>query len=548
MPTFNQQQIKCFSNNPKLKDAGQSLPYDSHMISELVRCQKDPVYFIKNYVQILNVDRGIVKFDLYDYEEDFIHKMQTNRFVISKFPRQSGKSTTVIAYFLWYILFNDNVKVALLANKAETAQELMSRLQFAYECLPFWIQQGVLVWNKRSIELENGSKMRCAATSASAVRGDTYNIIFLDEFAHIQPPRLADEFYTSVYPTIMSGQTTKMFIVSTPKGMNLYYKLWIDAVEKRSNYVAVNVDWDQVPGRDEKWKEKVISDIGPDRWAQEFECQFIGSSGTLISSTKLRQLVFRNPISDVHGLNLYEFPKKEHRYCLSVDTAEGKGADYHVIQVIDVTKLPFKQVAVFRDNTSPVMLLPNIIDTIGRYYNDAQVIIEIASTGMQVADMLHYDIEYPNIIHITVKGKFGQVVGGGFSKTFQCGVKMSPAVKRMGCMNLKTLIEQDKLIIQDFNTISELTTFVDSGNGKYQAEEGCNDDTTMSLVVFAWLAAQRYFRTDDEGIDVRHNLEEENKDWINSEMLPPILEIDDGRGVDYEIDTQGIVWQSIIEK
>jgi hypothetical protein len=534
--------LKCYQNNPRLKDAGQKPGYTQDMVNELVKCYNDPVYFIKKYVKIVNVDKGVIPFELYPYEERYVRTMHENRFVICKFPRQTGKSTTTIAYFLWYILFNDNVKVAILANKGDTAQELMSRLQFAYEFLPFWIQQGVLVWNKRSVELENGSKIRAAATSSSGVRGDTFNIIFLDEFAHIDPPSLAEEFFTSVYPTIASGKTTKVFIVSTPKGMNLFYRMWVDANEHRSEYVPLEINWWDVPGRDQKWKEQTIKNTSVEQFAQEFDCEFLGSVGTLVNPSKLRTLNFKTPVKHLHDLDVFEGPIAGHQYCIGVDTAQGKGKDYHAFQVVDVTKIPYIQVAKYRNHFTPVMLLPNIIDQVGKLYNNALVIIEVMDTGMQVADSLHFDLEYENLINVTVKGRFGQMVGGGFAKTFQRGLKMSPQARRQGCMTLKTLIEQDKLIIQDFETIKELTTFISNGkNGKFEAEEGCNDDLVMSLVVFAWLVSQKYFRESNEHVDVRARLETDNKSWIDEYVIP--VHIDDGLGSDMgEVDSRGTLW------
>ena len=496
----------------------------------------------------MTVDHGIQPFILYPFQEKYVRTMHENRFVICKFPRQTGKSVTTIAYFLWYIIFNDEVKVAILANKADTAQELMNRLQLAYENLPFWIQRGIVTFNKRTIELENKSKVRAAATSSASIRGDSMNILLLDEFAHIDPPRLAEEFFTSTYPTVSSGKTTKIFMVSTPKGMNLFYKMWTEAINNRSSFVPVEVDWRDVPGRDSKWEQETIANIGPEKFEQEYNCGFLGSTGTLISNTKLRVLTFKEPEKSLHGLDVFNPPVPGNSYILTIDTAQGKGLDYHAIQVIDVTKLPYVQVAKFRNHHTPVMVLPNIIDAIGKLYNNAHVLIEVMDTGAQVADMLHFDLEYENLINVTIKGRQGQMVGGGFSKSFQRGLKMTPQSRRQGCMNLKTLIEQDKLIIQDFDTIRELTTFVsNTKTGKYEAEEGCHDDLVMSLVVFGWLVAQKYFReSSEQESDLRLKLEDENRNWIDEELTPARFMIDDGLSEDTEVDSSGNVWVATV--
>jgi len=213
-----------YLGNPKLKSSNVPVEFTEEQLSEYLRCHNDPVYFISKYVKIIHVDHGLVDFNLYPFQENMVRTFHDNRFVICKMPRQSGKSTTIIAFFLHYILFNENVQVGILANKGSLARELLDRLKLSYENLPIWMQQGILAWNKGNIELENGSKVLAAATSSSAVRGSSFNIIFLDEFAHV-PKELAEEFFTSVYPTISSGQTTKVFIVSTPLGLNQFYKI-----------------------------------------------------------------------------------------------------------------------------------------------------------------------------------------------------------------------------------------------------------------------------------------------------------------------------------
>ena len=246
---------KTYAGNPLLKGAYTPVEYDKETLEEYIRCSKDPIYFAKRYMQIVHVDHGLMPFDLYDYQEEMVDTFHNNRFVICKMPRQTGKSTTICAYLLHYALFNEQANIAILANKGSTSREILQRLKTAYEHLPKWLQQGVVVWNRGNIELENGSKVISASTSSSAVRGSSFNIIFMDEFAHIDPPSLAEEFFTSVYPTISSGVTTKVFIVSTPKGLNMFYKMWIDAEEKRSDYVPIEVHWSQTPGRDQKWRE-----------------------------------------------------------------------------------------------------------------------------------------------------------------------------------------------------------------------------------------------------------------------------------------------------
>ena len=230
----NNNPSKSYLGNPNLKGPGVKIEFTKEQVEEYVKCANDPIYFIKHYIKIVTLDKGLVPFELYDYQEDIVSKIHNNRYVIAKLPRQSGKSTTVIAYILHYILFNQNMSVAILANKQTTAREMLSRLKLAYEYLPTWLQQGILEWNKGSIQLENGSKILASSTSASAVRGGSYNMLFLDEFAFV-PGNIAEEFFSSVFPTITSGVSTKVLLISTPNGLNMFYKLWKGATKKEGD-------------------------------------------------------------------------------------------------------------------------------------------------------------------------------------------------------------------------------------------------------------------------------------------------------------------------
>ena len=530
-----------YLGNPNLKNVGQNIEWTEETLEEYMKCKENPEHFIRNYVQIVHVDKGLVPFEMYDYQKDMVRKFNDNRFVICKMPRQTGKSTTIISFLLHYVLFNESVNVAILANKGATARELLSRLQLAYEHLPKWLQQGVVVWNKGNIEVENGSKVIAAATSSSAVRGSSFNIIFLDEFAHV-PQNIAEQFFTSVYPTISSGESTKVLIVSTPLGLNMFYKMWIEAEEGRNDYVPIDVHWSEMPGRDGKWKEETIRNTSEVQFTQEFECEFVGSTYTLIAPSKLRTMVFKNPIHESNNLTVYEHPIKNHTYALVADTAQGKGVAYSAFSVFDVSEMPYKQVAVYRDNQISPMLYPNVIYNVGNKYNSAHVLVEVNDIGSQVADTLHYDLEYENIMIITMRGRAGQQIGGGFAKNIQLGLRTSKQIKRIGCATLKDLIEQDQLIVPDFNTIKELTTFA-LQNNTYQAEEGAHDDIAMTLVIFGWLVQQRYFK-EMTNMDIRKKMWEEQMDTLEQDMLPFGI-IDDGMEAETFVDGDGQKWDVV---
>jgi|TARA_R100000030_G_scaffold49888_1_gene37647 hypothetical protein len=509
--------LEQYLGNPNLKKAHTKSRFTKKQVQEVMKCMDEPQYFIENYLKIVTIDKGLVPFEMYDFQREMVDKFHNNRFTICKLPRQSGKSTIIVSYLLHYVLFNDNVNVAILANKSSTARDLLGRLQLAYEHLPKWMQQGVLNWNKGSIELENGSKIVAASTSSSAVRGSTFNIIFLDEFAYV-PNNIAEEFFSSVYPTISSGKKSKVMIVSTPHGMNMFYKLWMDAVNKKNDYVPTEVHWSAVPGRDEKWKEQTIRNTSEAQFQTEFECEFLGSVDTLINASKIKTMVPIDPQRS-GNFDVWEKPKKGHIYTVCVDVARGIANDYSAAIVVDCTKAPYKIVAKFRDNDIKPIVFPNILQKIGNAYNKAYMLIEINDLGQQVADALQFELEYDNMMMVTQRGRSGQVLGGGFSgRGNQLGLRMTKGTKKIGTSNMKSLIEADKLIIQDFDIISELSTFIAKGKS-FEAEPGSHDDLVMCLVIFSWAANQRYFKELTD-VNVRGMMFTDQQNAIEADMAP----------------------------
>ena len=531
---------EIYLGNPNLKKSNVPQEFSKEEVAEYLKCAKDPIYFIRTYIRIVSLDEGVIPFAMYDFQEAMVQKFHDHRFNIAKLPRQSGKSTIVTAYLLWYVLFNDNVNIAILANKAPTAREMLGRLQLSYENLPKWLQQGIVGWNKGSLELENGSKILASSTSASAVRGMSFNIIFLDEFAFV-PNHIAEQFFASVYPTISSGKSTKVIIISTPHGMNQFYKLWHDAERGSNNYVATEVHWSQVPGRDAKWKQQTIENTSESQFRVEFECEFLGSVDTLISPSKLRIMPYEEPVTQNRGLAVYEQVQEEHNYILTVDVSRGIGGDYSAFCVMDTTTLPYTMVARYKNNQIKPIILPNIIVDVAKNYNNAYILCEVNDIGGQVADIIQYDLEYENLLMAAMRGRAGQQLGQGFSgKKTQLGVKMSTTVKQVGCSNLKALIEDDKLIIKDYDTISELTTFIQKGQS-FQAEDGCHDDLAMCLVIFAWMAMQEYFKEMHDN-DVRQRIYDDQRDSIEQDMAPFGF-VSDGLEDDVIVDAQGERWE-----
>ncbi len=523
-----------YAANPNLKKAYQTLEWSEEQLKEYIKCSKDINYFINNYVKIVSLDEGLISFTMYDYQNDLVKMIADNRFTVIKTCRQAGKTTTAAATILWYALFNTDYTIAILANKLSTAREILARVQRAYENLPKWLQQGILSWNKTSLELENGSQIISSSTGSSAIRGYSINFLYLDEFAFV-PRNIQDDFFTSVYPTIISGTNTKVVITSTPCGFDLFYKIWTNSVEGRNEYKNFAVNWDDVPGRDLEWKEKTISNTSEDQWRQEFEAEFLGSTNTLIAHSKLSKMVWHTPMLEGYdeSLCVYKEAEKDHVYYCTVDTSRGAGIDYSAFVVIDVTTVPFEVVAVYRNNLIESLVYPNIINNVCKSYNDAYVLVEINDNGQQIADILHGELEYDNVIFTVMKGRAGQILGGGFSKTCtQKCVRTTKQVKRIGCANLKAMVENDKLIVNYYHIVNELSTFVQRYSS-YEAEIGAHDDLAMCLVLFAWSTNQPFFKelTDQ---DLRLKLMADRERQMEEEVLPFGF-LDDGG--DPEIET-----------
>ena len=531
---------EIYLGNPNLKKANTEIEFSHDQVQEFIKCKLDPVYFARQYIKIVNVDEGLVGFDMWPFQEKLISRFHENRFNICMMPRQTGKSTTSVSYLLHYAVFNDSTNIGILANKAATARDLLGRLQTAYENLPKWIQHGILVWNKGNVELENGSKILAASTSASAVRGMSFNILFLDEFAFV-PNHVAEQFFASVYPTITSGKSTKVIIISTPNGMNHFYKMWEDARNGKNGYVTNEVHWSQVPGRDAKWKEETLKNTSKRQFAQEFECDFLGSADTLIAPSKLQTIPFEDPLSSNAGLDVYKRSEEGHEYIITVDVARGIGGDYSAFIVFDITTLPYQIVAKYRDNEIKPIMFPSVILRVAKEYRFPYILVEVNDIGDSIAATLNYDLEYPNVLMCAMRGRAGQIVGQGFSgnKT-QLGVKMSITVKKQGCSNLKAIIEDDKLTFKDFDILRELTTFIQKKQC-WEADDGYHDDLVMCLVLFSWLVMQDYFKemTDQ---DVRRRIYEEQRNQIEQDMAPFGF-VDDGLGDDTFIDGEGNLWE-----
>lgn len=504
-----------YNGNSNLKKPGFVLQFTTEQIRELHRCIKDPIYFIENYCYIVNLDHGLVKFKLYDCQKEKVNTILNNRRVILMEGRQQGKTITSAACILWYTLFQDSKTVAILANKAAAAREVLSRYQLMYENLPIWMQSGILEWNKGSVELENGSKVFCAATSSSGIRGKSVNWLYIDEAAII-PNNVADEFFTSVYPTISSGETTKILLTSTPLGYNHFWKFWNDAEQGINGFVPLFIPYHRIPGRNEKWLAEQRATLGELKFNQEVLCEFLGSSNTLINATTLKLLSPKKPFHSKDGLDLYEEPDKSKTYMLVADTSRGVGGDHSAFSIINVSQMPYQVVAKYRNNQVSPMVYSSIIYNAAKTYNNAYALVEVNDIGQQVVDILINDLEYDNVIYVG-SDKKGQYLSSGFAKTMP-GVRTTTSIKRIGCASLKALMESNKLLVFDADTISEFSTFVEV-RGTFKADEGYHDDLVMTLVLFAWAAADPFFR-DLTNTNIRQALYEQQLKQMEEELTP----------------------------
>ncbi len=507
---------EIYLGNQNLKSAGVPVEFTQDQVMEYVKCSRDHVYFIKTYTKIVSIDDGLVPFSTWGFQDKMVRTFEDNRFSICKLPRQVGKTTTVAAYILWKVLFTEQYSVAILANKMTQAREILSRIQLMYEHLPLWMQQGVIEFNKGSLRLENGSEILASATSSSAIRGTSQNLIYLDEFAFV-PNQMQEEFFTSVFPTISSGKSSKVIITSTPNGMNMFYKLWVDSEENRNDYERVEIHWSDVPGRNEKWREETIRATSEEQFRQEFECEFLGSTNTLIHPTILKRLVFKSPLYSKNNFDCYEEPLPGHNYIIVADVSRGVGMDYSAFIIFDITQYPYRAVGKYRSKDISPMYYPNVIYDTARKYNEAFVLVEINDIGEQVSTILHQDLEYENMLSTTYKAG-AQHISAGFAGRQQMGVRTTKTVKRVGCSTLKDLIENDKLIVEDYDYIFELSNFI-SKKESYEAEEGMHDDLVMCSVLFSWLIRQEYFK-DITNEDIRQRLYEENQRMIEEDILP----------------------------
>ena len=526
-------QKESYLGNPNVKRDGVLQQWTPDLLQEYKKCMDNPVYFVENYVKVISLDDGMVPFVLYPYQKDMFKQFQENRFNVVLACRQSGKSISACAYLLWYVLFNPEKTVAILANKGATAREMLNRITLMLENIPFFLQPGSKALNKGSLEFSNNSRIIAAATSGSSIRGMSVNLLYLDEFAFVER---AAEFYTSTYPVISAGKDTKVIVTSTANGIgNQFHKIWEGAVQQINEFKSFRVDWWDVPGRDEKWKEQTVANTSQLQFDQEFGNTFFGTGDTLINADTLLNLRAKPPKRYMEGglLKIYEEPVKDHDYVMTVDVSKGRGQDYSTFTLIDISVRPFAQVAVYRNNTISPLLFPNVIYKYAKPYNDAYVVVESNDQGAVVCNGLYHDLEYENV-HVESSVKANAI-----------GIEINRKTKRLGCSAIKDILETKRLTINDDSTILEISTFEAKGQS-YEASDGNHDDLMMNLVLFGYFVSTQYF-SDMTDINLKQMMFEQKMQEIENDVVPFGF-IDDGSAAIQQIENQDDPWRVRVDE
>ena len=521
-------QKNTYLGNPNVKKDGVNEQWTPDLIQEYKKCMVDPVYFVEHYCKVISLDEGIVNFKLYPYQRKMFQQFQENRFNVVLACRQSGKSISACAYLLWYALFNPEKTVAILANKGQTAGEMLSRITLMLENIPFFIQPGSKAVNKRSLEFSNNSRIIASATSGNSIRGMSVNLLYLDEFAFVER---ASEFYTSTYPVVSAGKDTKVIVTSTANGIgNQFHKIWEGAVQGINEFSSFRVDWWDVPGRDDEWKQQTIANTSQLQFDQEFGNTFFGTGDTLVNADTLLGLRAKPPIRTMEGglLKIYEEPIKDHDYVMTVDVSKGRGQDYSTFTLIDISSRPFKQVAVYRNNTISPLLFPNIIYKFAKPYNEAYVVVESNDQGSVVCNGLYHDLEYENV-HVESSVKANAI-----------GIEINRKTKRLGCSAIKDILEEKRLTINDEQTILEISTFEAKGQS-YEASDGNHDDLMMNLVLFGYFVSTQYF-SDMTDINLKQMMFEQKMQEIENDVVPFGF-IDDGEEAIVKIENEDDPWR-----
>lgn len=482
-----------FDNDAGKKSKDCELPLTQDHIDEYTYCAYHPIYTIRNYFKIINIDHGLVNFKLYDFQEQLVKNFFFNNRLLAMFSRQSGKTSTIAACLLFYSSFNKDKNIGIIANKKSTANEVLERIKLMYIHLPNWLKPGIVKWNEGTIEFDNGCKIITSATTATSIRGKSLAVLYIDEISHIGK-KMWDAFYKSTFPVISSSKLAKIAITTTPNGKDHFYYMWQDAIKGNSSFVTQKVRWYEIPGRDEEWKKKALAELGNnlESFGQEYLVEFLSASIEYISLERLEQ--YEQMISPPKAidsnlkLNIFEQPQDKHSYIMTVDVSEGKGLDHQALAIVDCSEMPLKIVATLKNNKIDTIQYASIIYQLALKYNEAHIIIE--NNFSDVAKDLWFNYEYTNIINMNLRKQENRQ-----GKYFEIGLRTTPKTRRIGEEYFKHLVENDKIILNDIRIIKELNNleFNEARKRFEPRDTQINDDLWAALKGFSYIAKTMFF-------------------------------------------------------
>jgi hypothetical protein len=510
-------------------------PFEEHgfeawQIQTLISCTEKVENFIP-YVKIVNPDDGEVEFEPYTYQFELLEKFQAHRFNIALLARQSGKTTAVAVFALWYACFHRDKVIGIVSNKEKIAKMILDRFKRMYESLPIWLKPGVSEYQKTGVTFDNGSRITISATTTDAFRGETLNLLICDEFAFVHR-NLAQDFWAANYPTISASKKSKVIVISTPNGLgNLFHQLYMKSEKKENEFVHTKVTWRNVPGRDIEWAKRELANLGSkQKFLQEHEVEFLGSASTVIDPDILADIItkYQAPIqTDLENhLNIFEKPDNDSMYILGVDTAKGTGEHYSAIQILKIESMkPIKliQVATYMHNGIDVYRFAQIVNRLGLYYNNAYLMVENNAEGSTVVNRLWWDFENDHLVNSGSKAK-------------ELGVRATKTTKVKAVLLMKRFIEDGSLEIKDEETLTQLTTFIEE-NGKFFGEP--YDDLISALYWACYIFAMETKKG--------HKLDVIGEEWKLRKSKDEVEKEDDVWGILADIDDMMEDWSWLDE-
>lgn len=487
---------KFYKNNQLIKNGYYEEKFTQEQIQEIIKCKQDIFYFFENYIKIttLDIKEPIKLFKPWDFQKELLNRLLTERFNIVYSSRQSGKTTCCATFALWKVLFNPNFKILIAGDSATTAKKILASIKEIYENLPFFLQKGVLEWNKTEVLLDNKSFIKTVPTTENSGRGGTFNIIILEEFSFVKDS-IAEAFQASVLPVICSGDATQVLIITTQNGKNFFYEMWQAAINGESIFKPFRIHWQDVPGRDEEWVKTQKQLLGEKKFAREFVGEFDETHSSLVDVSKL-DFVKKEPII-IDDVLFYEKHNPTSKYVITVDLGEGLGSDYSTFSVFEILGA-VKQVCTYRNKENNDKFCEVLLKTAKSY--GAKILFE-NNNDNKIPYIFHNIYKYENLLFTKIENSTTTLCNKDF-KSRRVGLKPTSETRNVSITALKNMLESKEMIISDFDTFKELETFCKNSKGKYEATEDNHDDLVSALMLMAWLYNDEKFK---ETIEINTN-------------------------------------------